>query len=418
MTNISIENRRERSVWLRLVQVLWFALALVAVGVILASLPGYWQWIFEGTFPQQLASTSALIFTLDLIGVLTSIFAALVSLLLAFVLFWRKADDVMAFSLSFFLLAYSFAVAGPLEALLDVYGLPYDIVNFAASFLLTVPLMAFSFLFPSGKFVPGWTRWGLVAGLIVTPLMLFTSPAQWFKVPILEILILLIIMIGVYAQIFRFRNVSSFSERQQTKWVLFGFLLFIGMILITYPFFITVNNMQPGEPLPWWLPLTNILWWLTMCIMPVMIFIAIQRNSLWDIDLVIRKTLVYGAITLLLALVYFGSVVLLQQAFRAISGQASPVAIVISTLIIAALFNPLRVRVQEAIDRRFYRRKYDAQKALAEFAATARDEVELEQLTGQLLSVVRESMQPEHVNLWLRPARPSSYLGIGVEDEN
>jgi hypothetical protein len=147
--------------------------------------------------------------------------------------------------------------------------------------------------------------------------------------------------------------------------------------------------------------LTTIIWWLSFCILPVTIFIAIQRNNLWDIDLIIRKTLVYGAITLLLVVVYFGSVVLLSQAFRALTGQDSPVAIVIATLIIAALFNPLRVRVQEAIDRRFYRRKYDAQHALAEFAATARDEVELDQLTQQLLGVVEETIQPETTSLWI-----------------
>jgi hypothetical protein len=104
---------------------------------------------------------------------------------------------------------------------------------------------------------------------------------------------------------------------------------------------------------------------------------------------------------LLLVVVYFGSVVLLQQAFRALTGQDSPLAVVISTLIIAALFNPLRVRVQEAIDRRFYRNKYDAQQALADFAATARDEVDLERLQVELVSLVQESVQPEQVSVVL-----------------
>jgi hypothetical protein len=391
-----------QSIWFRPVRVLWIVCALTAAGMILASLPGYWQGIVLETFIPPIATSSDYTFTMNLVAALTSLFAALVSLLLAVLLFWRKADDVMALFMSFFLLGYSVILAGPIEVILDHFGLPVEITYLAQSGLLTLPLMAFSFLFPSGKFVPGWTRWGMVAGLIVTPLMLFTSPAQWFKFPLLEILVLFIIVLGVYAQIFRYRNMSSYSERQQTKWVLFGFLLFVGMILITYPFFIFISNSPPGEPLPWWSPLSNIIWWLTMCIMPVTIFIAIQRNSLWDIDLIIRKTLVYGAITLLLVLLYFGSVVLLQLAFRALTGQDSPVAIVISTLVIAALFNPLRRRVQETIDHRFYRRKYDAQQALTEFAATARDEVELDQLTGHLLSVVQESMQPDQASLWLR----------------
>ena len=229
-----------QSNWIRLARVVWYVCALAAVGMILVSLLGYWQGIIQETFIPPIATTSDYTFTMNLVAALTSLFAALVSLLLAVVLFWRKADDVMALFLSFFLLGYSVILAGPLEVILDHFGLPVEFAYIAQSGMLTLPWMAFSFLFPSGKFVPGWTRWTMAAGLVFTPLMLVTSPAQWFKVPILEILILFIIMIGVYAQIFRFRNVSSFSERQQTKWVLFGFLLFIGMILITYPFFIAM----------------------------------------------------------------------------------------------------------------------------------------------------------------------------------
>ena len=130
--------------------------------------------------------------------------------------------------------------------------------------------------------------------------------------------------------------------------------------------------------------------------------VAILKHRLYDIDLLINRTLVYGVLTALLAGTYFGGVVLLQIAFRAVTGQGNAVAIVISTLAIAALFMPLRSRIQNIIDRHFYRRKYDAARTLAAFSIRMRDEVDLEKLTGELVSVVRETMQPAHVSLWMR----------------
>jgi hypothetical protein len=411
MTNISVEdnmeNHRERSVWFRLVRVLWFVCALIVVGVILASLPVYWQGILEDPFLQEIPNTSEITLTLNLIGELTSLLAVALSFLLAVLLFWRKADDVMALALSFFLLAYSITLAGPLEHIQDIYNLPDSIITLAHSFLVTISIIALAFLFPNGRFVPRWTRWALLVA-IITFLLLTTIPTdQWFItssfLPIMATTIFATNWIlGAYAQVYRYRNVSSYSERQQTKWVLFGIMGYQTLLILAAVMaeLIPTDSLS-GVSRAGWDSLTTIIWWLSFCILPVTIFIAIQRNNLWDIDLIIRKTLVYGAITLLLVVVYFGSVVLLSQAFRALTGQDSPVAIVIATLIIAALFNPLRVRVQEAIDRRFYRRKYDAQHALAEFAATARDEVELDQLTQQLLGVVEETIQPETTSLWI-----------------
>jgi hypothetical protein len=139
---------------------------------------------------------------------------------------------------------------------------------------------------------------------------------------------------------------------------------------------------------------------------PLIIGVAVLRYHLWDIDIIIRKTLVYGALTAALALVFFGGVALLQQILGRISGiENSPVAVVLSTLLIAALFSPLRRRIQDFIDRRFYRRQYDAERALAEFAATARSETDSEKLTNSMLEIVQATLQPERALVWMRPDR-------------
>ncbi|MBA2631035.1 MAG: hypothetical protein H0U84_08465 [Thermoleophilaceae bacterium] len=137
--------------------------------------------------------------------------------------------------------------------------------------------------------------------------------------------------------------------------------------------------------------------------LPVAVGIAILRYHLYNIDLIINRTLVYGPLTAVLAGLYFSSIVVLQLLFRALTGEGSQLVVVASTLAIAALFNPLRHRIQGFIDRSFYRRKYDAVKTLATFSAKLRDETDLYALSGDLVGVVRETMQPAHVSMWLRP---------------
>lgn len=196
-----------------------------------------------------------------------------------------------------------------------------------------------------------------------------------------------------FASLFvRYRS-AGVVERNQIKWLLYA----SGMFAVVYVPAL-VRGWEESNT-----DLFNLLIILTIIMIPVSISIAILRYRLFDIDILIRKTLVYGGLTITLGLVYFGGVILLQSLFEAMSGQGSPLAIVISTILIAALFNPLRKRIQNAIDQRFYRRKYNAEQALADFAATARSETDLEALTAQVEGIVEKTMQPEQVSLWLKP---------------
>jgi hypothetical protein len=201
-----------------------------------------------------------------------------------------------------------------------------------------------------------------------------------------------IALASVISLVVRYRRAQEI-ERQQIKWLLSAAALFA----VIYS--LTGLPSDSSSPL---LGILNVLSNLTLLAIPIAIAIAILRYRLYEIDILIRRTLQYSLLTGLLALVYFGSIVLLQSIFRAITGEISQIAIVISTLGIAALFSPLRLRVQEFIDRRFYRKKYDAEHSLAQFAATARDEVNQEKLAAALLVTVGQAVQPESVKLWLK----------------
>jgi hypothetical protein len=200
---------------------------------------------------------------------------------------------------------------------------------------------------------------------------------------------------GGISLVVRFRRARG-VERQQLKWFSFSGVVFCAVFAIAPVLWYLPDS--PGTEWIW-----TVLFLLGASTIPVAVGIAILRYRLYDIDLLINRTLVYGTLTAMLALVYFGGVATTQAVLRALTGQDSQLAIVVSTLVIAALFNPLRRRIQGFIDRRFYRRKYDAAKTLEAFSSRLREETDLDALSDDLVTVVRETMQPAHVSRWLHP---------------
>jgi hypothetical protein len=204
----------------------------------------------------------------------------------------------------------------------------------------------------------------------------------------------------VWSQIYSYRRVSTPAQRRQTKWVVFGTTLAVAG---TFPFQLPVDLSLVGGDTPLTLLVLRSGFALSFLLVPISISVAMLRSHLFDIDVLINRTLVYGSLTAMLIGLYFGAIVVLQRLFVALTGDKSTLAVVASTLLMAALFNPLRRRTQSFIDKRFYRGKYDARKTLESFSAKLRDETNLDALAEDLVGVVRETIQPAHVSLWLRP---------------
>jgi hypothetical protein len=315
-------------------------------------------------------------------------------------LFWRRPDDPLALLLSLTLLllgAFGFSAANEMARRL-LPGFPW-VVSLLESLTYALPVFL-ACIFPTGRFAPRWL------GYLYVPLLVFA-----FTVPNLAVVppwlvalsIGAVLGLAVYSQVYRYARVSSPLQRQQVKWVAFGFLA-TGFTLLGW---VIANAVfPPFEP-----TLARVVFLLlgvplllgVGTIFPISVAIAILRYRLYDIDLILRRTLAYSLISAILLLTYYVVVVSLQFIVALVLGQQQTALVtVLTTLTIAALFFPLRRQVQTLIDRRFFRRRYDAAQTLTAFSVSARSETDLERLSDRLLAVVQDTMQPEWITLWLR----------------
>ncbi len=385
------------------------ALFVTGVGFLLNA--GLWLGVVSGRLPQELAIGAAVI---DFTSVLDA-FTALAIAVVATIILHRQPGNRLAWVL--LLLGFSIGLSGFSRAYAGLAvnapgnTLPGLVlaawVSQVVWFVIFLALELLLLLFPTGTLLsPRW-RWVAGAALLITSgaLVLLAVgtpidiPGGQVENPIglipfsrVEVFLvgffipfLMTLVLALFGMALRFRRAARI-ERQQIKWLFYVAALSVAVQVVTF-----LTN--------WGQFLTS----LAALGFPIAIAIAVLRYRLWDIDVVIRKTLVYSVLTVLLGLVYFGVVIVLQGLFGRLAGvEQSTLAVVISTLAIAALFTPLRRRIQDAIDRRFYRKKYNAQQVLAQFAQTARDETDLDALLAELVRVVDETLQPEHVSVWLK----------------
>jgi len=400
-----------RGRWLTASRVMWVAVASLTVTLFLAGLVPLYEEL-HGLSGYDGADRGAVRHNLAELGlsvgfyagyylVLGLVFSA-VCFALAALIFWRRSNELMALFVALLLVLLGATFSGAIEALGDLHPVWDRLGSFLESFMSIGSVFLFFFLFPDGRFVPRWTRW-IAFGFFayVAPSSLFPeSPYSLERWPDLAYALFFLawLLVGVGAQVYRYRRVSGPEQRQQTKWVLFGFSAalvgYLGLILLD-----AVFPVEPGSPQDLIGAAAAICF---MLLIPLSLGGAIMRYHLFDINLIVNRTLVYASLTVMLVGIYLGAVISLQYAFRSLIGQESQLAIVASTLTMAALFSPLRLRVQAFVDRRFYRRKYDAAKTLEAFSLRLRDETDLDALEEDLVSAVHDTVQPEHVSLWLR----------------
>jgi hypothetical protein len=416
-------NTRLTGSWLIIARTVWLALVIPSLGFFIASLPAYYQQLqnacvaatscsLNGALNAQgFQELSTLGLSASEYAVLSTIFYTIITAIwcgVGFLIFWRRSDDWLALLAAFALVMSNISSGNPPYALSLAYpllALPFSLVSFMGQ----VSIGVFFLFFPNGRLVPRWMVLILLLVIINAFLNYFPSSTSSFETnwPVWEYGLITLVVYGtiIYSQIYRYKRVSTPVERQQTKWIVLGVTLAVGIYLGLIAF-AAIAQLIPNLDRVLNENVFNEVWSLllpiALLLIPLSIGFSILRYRLYDIDLLINRTLVYGTLTVLLALLYFGIIFVMQYLLRGIISQNNNVAIVVSTLAIAALFQPLRHRIQAIIDRRFYRRKYDAAKTLEAFGATLRNEVDLNKLSEHLIAVVQDTMQPAHVSLWLR----------------
>ncbi|HEX6304626.1 MAG TPA: GAF domain-containing sensor histidine kinase [Anaerolineales bacterium] len=353
--------------WGRVLKPIWVVSAVLAVAVLIVSLPGYVVRMPIGNLGSDLVfKPTSLMLAIHHLNSLVSILSAILSLSLASLLFIKKSGERIGLFLAFYLLAHGILFAGPIEMLEPVWPNVAWVNSFILLPVFTGPATAALVgLFPDGRFVPLWSRWLIPASMLVFPAALLmarggpspgSGPQGWALTGIVVGLSVAIFVALLYVPVYRYRNASTPEQRRQTKWVVYGiFVGFVFLLISSVPWMMALN-LPPGSLIPWWLLAAQLFWSVSTALFPVTLTIAVMRYRLYEIDIIINRTLVYGALTVSVIALY----ALTVGAFGVLFQFGGNLVIsLLATGLVAVLFQPLRERLQRGVNRLMYGERDD-----------------------------------------------------------
>ncbi len=439
--------------WLWFARMAWLVAAVLAIGLFFAALPLRFdelRTICTGAACSESQLSPDDVRALQFLHmsivyhaayyVALSVLFATVHVLVAVVIFSLKSDDPMALFVSFMLVTFGTATftgtssaLGDRQSFLQIPGAlvssltgvmpdwlsrPQSVLQLPIAILSMIGQASgalFFFLFPDGRFVPRWTRWAMLLWIIWQGLATFVpdsalNSANWSPTVKGQVWVC-ILGVFLFAQLYRYVRVSTPIQKQRTKWVVFGMTGALGGFFVSIVFAAILSSLN--QPTLIYRGIVTTTVYVVMLLVPISIGAAILYSRLWDIDVVINRTLVYGTVTVMLALLYSCMVILLQRSVQSVTGQSqSEVVLAVSTLAIAALSSPLLRQVQSSVDRLFYRNKYEAARVMAEYSQRLRNDVDLDKLVNDLLVLTYKALQPSHASLWMvRKKNPDDRSG-------
>ncbi len=387
--------------WLRILRFTWIVLAILAIIILIAAIPGYIILLeARSRIIETTAVSSIWIDILKISIIAASVATTSLSLFLSWIIFRQKSGERMPAYLSFFLVLYGIAVAGPLEAIYPFFprlsNLEFGLI---IASLLGPAFVALFVIFPDGQFVPSWTRWLIALSISIVPVSyyleasLFTvidNPLFWVGAGIAVGTLLMVI----YAQTYRYRNVSGRTERQQTKWVIYGILLWFLVMAISSVPYAQVQQLPPGSFIPWWHLLNELVYLISLSFLPLSLTLAVLRYRLFDIDIIINRTLVYGILTATTMGLYVFIVGYLGSLFQTINQTTLAF---LATGLVAIVFQPLRERLQKVINRFMFGERDDPLGVLSSLSKRLEGATEPEAVLPNIVNTVGQALKLPYV---------------------